>query len=1183
MKNHYLKSALLLMLTWAGFCTPTHAQNNTYNRALNFDGVNDRVNCVGGISPVQNHLTATARIGMYEMWIKPASFTNQALISIENLTAANALLNSFVFGIDANGFLKITLFNSAPGNPLAGAPVFTATTALTLNTWQHVAVTTFGTNTTLLINGVNVGTTTTATFVADAVGAFNLSGSTQRQSIGAGPAHNTFNGEIDEVRIWNTGFTVAQIGTNKDIEPANNATNLTGYYKFNQGGTHWDNTAITTVNNSIVAGVNGTPTNFTLTGTTSNFAEGYKSYAPVTSVAGCNGGSAAIAEVTFAGFGLGNNSGFSCSASNGSNGVRPASSVTNYGGRYTPQSMQVGASVTLQITPTGAGSNVQYYSVFLDNNGDYDFSDAGELVGSGNGTGVSTVIIPFTAPATAGRTMMRIIASNTAAATATQSAGIPTGQGEVEEYFIRVSPTLCPGPLNITPVSGTTIGGIVGSPIAAINFGVNLANLEFSASGLPAGLVLSANGILSGTPTVAGIGNISIFMTNTTTGCQGSAVYPYNFTTCASSTITITPANTVLPGYVIGSGTYTQNITASGIAGATYTYAITSGALPSVGSFTLSSAGVLSGFSGTPFGVNTFTVTATSVPGGCTSTKTYTFASCGTATVSSNAPSSGNVNYTVNTPITNITFSTTPTDSYTYALSSGSSPLPTGLSLSTAGVISGTPTSGIGSTVAVVATNTVTGCNYSATNSITFVACPTITISPTGAALPSATTGAAYSQTLTASGIAGATYTYAVTSGAFPAGITMSSAGVISGTTALGGFVTVGITATSNGGCVSAVKSYTLNICPGSISVSPTTIPPIWTVGTAIPNITYTATPAGTYTFTATGLPMNVVMSNAGVLSGTPTVAGTGSYTVTATNGSNCTGSRVYTYDVIASCPTITVNPTASALTYTVNTVIPSINLSGSGGVAPYTYTIAAGSLPLGVSFAGSTISGTPLTSGTGTFTIRATDANACNGITVYTYTVNSAGCPTIAVNPTTSAFTYTASTAIASINLSALGGATPYTYAISGGALPAGVNIAGSTISGTPTTTGNGTFTVRATDANGCTGTTTYTFTVNAAGTPVPPVVVPSNPTTSIDNSLESSVKISPNPSKGDVNIDFNGLNAGKASVCVYDMQGKPVFSSEINTNKAKISLEKLANGMYLIEITTNKGRIIKRIAKTN
>src|ERR1035441_2585199 len=60
--------------------------------------------------------------------------------------------------------------------------------------------------------------------------------------------------------------------------------------------------------------------------------------------------------------------------------------------------------------------------------------------------------------------------------------------------------------------------------------------------------------------------------------------------------------------------------------------------------------------------------------------------------------------------------------------------------------------------------------------------------------------------------------------------------------------------------------------------------------------------------------------------------------------------------------------------------------------------------------------------------------------------------------------------------NLSGAGGAAPYTFAITAGSLPAGLNLSSSgTLSGTPVPVGTNTFSVTATDTNGCAGSQAY------------------------------------------------------------------------------------------------------------
>ena len=71
------------------------------------------------------------------------------------------------------------------------------------------------------------------------------------------------------------------------------------------------------------------------------------------------------------------------------------------------------------------------------------------------------------------------------------------------------------------------------------------------------------------------------------------------------------------------------------------------------------------------------------------------------------------------------------------------------------------------------------------------------------------------------------------------------------------------------------------------------------TVGTAISNLTLAATGGTTpYTWTATGLPAGLTVSSGGVVSGTPTTAGTSSVTAKVTDAAGKTGSATFSWTV---------------------------------------------------------------------------------------------------------------------------------------------------------------------------------------------------------------------------------------------------------------------------------------------
>ena len=154
--------------------------------------------------------------------------------------------------------------------------------------------------------------------------------------------------------------------------------------------------------------------------------------------------------------------------------------------------------------------------------------------------------------------------------------------------------------------------------------------------------------------------------------------------------------------------------------------------------------------------------------------------------------------------------------------------------------------------------------------------------------------------------------------------------------------------------------------------------------------------------------------------------------------------------------------------------------LSASGGVTPYTWSISGGALPAGLSLdpATGTISGLPTAAGAATFTVQALDANqtaALQQLTINIYTPLTVGTTSLAAGYAGEAYTRT---------LTAAGGLSPYGWSISSGTLPAGLTLDGSTgvISGTPAGAGTSTFTVQVQDVNQTTNTANLSITVNAA-----------------------------------------------------------------------------------------------------
>lgn len=363
-----------------------------------------------------------------------------------------------------------------------------------------------------------------------------------------------------------------------------------------------------------------------------------------------------------------------------------------------------------------------------------------------------------------------------------------------------------------------------------------------------------------------------------------------------------------------------------------------------------------------------------------------------------------------------------------------------------------------------------------------------VTVAP--ASLPAATAGTAYSQNVLASG-GTAPYTFALTAGALPAGMTLSSVGVLSGTPTSSGSFNFTVTATDSGNPTSGSRAYTLVVAAPTMTLPATTLPNA-TGGQAYSAAINPATGGiapYTYTLSVGALPAGIAINSAtGALSGASTTIGTYNFTLTATDsttGTAAQATRSYTLTVVS--PTLVIAPaTLPAGTFG---AAYSQTLSTSGGNAPYSYALNAGALPPGLSLSsGGVLSGTPGAAGSFSFSVSATDADGFGTTQAYTLAI---AAPTLVIAPPTLPAA-TRGTAY-SQSLSASGGTAPYTYAISSGALPAGMTLASTgTLSGTATVEGTFNFTVQVTDANAFTGTQAYALTVAGPNLALPASTLP-------------------------------------------------------------------------------------------
>lgn len=587
---------------------------------------------------------------------------------------------------------------------------------------------------------------------------------------------------------------------------------------------------------------------------------------------------------------------------------------------------------------------------------------------------------------------------------------------------------------------------------------------------LPLGLSLSAVGVITGTPTSGGTSN---FVARVTDSSSGFALQSFNLTVGSSLTFT-----TASPLQNAPTGTaYSQTLSVSG-GTAPYTFSVAGGSLPP--GVSLAASGLLSG-TPTVAGTYTFTVLVTDATG-LTAAKEYSLTTGASGFNIDTPPALPNG--TVNVPYSQTMAASGGTQPYTWIQTEGS--LPPGLSLAPNGVISGTPTT-VGSYIFLLRV----------TDALSAVATKTmtLTVSQTGGStltittpspLPVAPLNQGYTATMAGSG-GTPPYIWTFSGGSIPPGLQLNTNGTLSGTPTTAGTYNFSILLTDNTGA-SVQGSFSLTVGSGLTITTPTTLPP-GSIGVAYSQSIAATGGTAPYIFSLQGgtLPAGLSLNTSGLISGTPLGAGTSSFTVRAQDAAGASVTATFTLVVGSVASGIVINP--STVPGGAVGVPYSQAFTASGGVGPYIFALFSGALPPGLTVSTSgVLSGTPTSSGSFVFTIRATDSQGAAVNQLYTLTVGSS----IHITNTsplpggTANFFY-------SQTLSATGGTPPYSWSISSGSLPTGMLFSTQgIISGTPTSGGNYQFVVKVVDATGASTTQSFTLAITGGVTITTPSPLP-------------------------------------------------------------------------------------------
>ncbi|HMB80892.1 MAG TPA: putative Ig domain-containing protein, partial [Vicinamibacterales bacterium] len=337
------------------------------------------------------------------------------------------------------------------------------------------------------------------------------------------------------------------------------------------------------------------------------------------------------------------------------------------------------------------------------------------------------------------------------------------------------------------------------------------------------------------------------------------------------------------------------------------------------------------------------------------------------------------------------------------------------------------------------------------------------TPSISNANLPDGFVGTAYTPNLLTGrgGTGGYTFT-TVAPGLLPPGVFLLSGGLISGTPTAAGTYYVAIKVT-DANLHSNTQSVRVRI--NALDITTTTLPTAIVGSPYNQPLTATGVGAKTWTVISGSLPNGLILTSAGVISGSATSPSFSNFTVRAVDSLFQVATAAL--QLQSSYPQLNIT-TPSLPAVIVNT--PYNQTLTATGLGAKAWTITFGSLPNGLSLtSGGTISGTPTTVGFSNFTVQATDA--ANQTTQRGFSIQVNGVLTITTTALPAA--YVQNTYFGCIGFT--GGNGALAWSISAGALPPGYTIGAN----------NGCFAGPPVPRTG-----QFAFTVQAQDTEVPPQV---------------------------------------------------------------------------------------------
>ncbi|HRG01755.1 MAG TPA: T9SS type A sorting domain-containing protein [Bacteroidia bacterium] len=1000
--------------------------------ALNFDGTNDYIS----IAYAETGTNIT-----HEFWFKTTQ-ANQGLFSVTDV-------NPTPGGFDRDLYLTSGNINAYVW---LGGPAETITTSGTNyadGNWHHVAHV-IGTSVggqKLYVDGVLKASGTAS------ASSFNWNTKILLGYSNTSPGNKYFNGNMDEVRIWNVARTQCEINSYKNCEIPTTASGLMANYHFNQGFDAGSNGTVTVAVDASGNSRNGSLTGFALNGAVSNWVApgavttGSTTPANLTITVGatvsnsiiCNGNSTILSgtgantynwtggvtnAVAFSPTAtatytvIGTNTVTGCSntavASVTVNNCAPGAAL-NFDG--TNDRVNLGSAITSGLS----GGNKVTVEAWVKPT---SFSGLGCIVGNYN-TGVGALQILLRR---AGNSYYEFWIGNGGSWFSTNSVATPslntwqhvagTWDGSVASIYVN-------GVLSGTTTPALTVlGNASNNPVW---IGANTINENFTGdvdeiriwnrslcmgeiqNNMNGEIPTTATGLLANYHFNQGLATGDNTAINTLTDASGNS----NIGTLTNMSLNGTTSNWSAPGAVSTSVTpFVAPI-----------ISVNNGTICSGQSFTV-----------TPSGASTYTVQGGSSVVSPSSNTTYTVVGSTSGCLSNVVASSVTVNSLPTVSVNSgaicagESFTMVPSGATTYTYSNGSDVV--------------APSANDSYTVTGTNAN---GCKNTAVSSVTVNSLPTVSVN-------SGAICAGESFTMVPSGAT--TYTY--------------SNGTDVVTPSANDSYTV--TGTDANGCKNTtVSTVTVNILP-VITTQPSNVT---VCGNATGTFTVVATNGDTYSWGWSG--NNVTFTNT---NGTYGETGYTTSVLTVPNLESEGWDGYYIRAVVTSSNGCSVSSTSGLIT--VNS-LPTVSVNSGAICAGESFTM----VPSGATtYTYSNGSDVVTPSANDSYTVTGTDANGCENIAVSTVTVNALPVLTAVTNNT---LLCVGQTATLSVN-----GATTYTWSTT-------ENTTDIAVSPTVQTT----YTVNGTDANGCENTTTVTQDVSLC-----------TGITTLSN--DASVNVYPNPSKG-------------------------------------------------------------------